>query len=238
MKYFELAPQWIRTLGCLYGLCLYFFFLFRVLLFSIITSSLQYLSLVEGEVLGHGDDVWCHSQHANESLIKFLREISNFLDQPPWSHFETNVTQKHKIKLVWPNVYRVQLQIIMTYGGIPPEYYIILHLGLRNYNQFYRVISEKINQYCQLFLHLISLSHRGWSGLITYCWYKKQHGSSTGVYWNVLPITILDRQNISIHTNCPNQLGRNTTPCHTYSTHINCQWCSSMPLQTKSGAKH
>ena len=99
-------------------------------------------------------DVLHHCQYANESLIKFLRKISNFLDQPPWSHFETNVTQKHKIKLVWPNVYRVQLQIIMTYGGIPPEYYIILHLGLRNYNQFYRVISEKINQYCQLFFAL------------------------------------------------------------------------------------
>ena len=41
-----------------------------------------------------------------ELLIKFLWEVITFfifLDQPPWSHFDTDVSEKHKIKLVWPN---------------------------------------------------------------------------------------------------------------------------------------
>ena len=39
-------------------------------------------------------------------LIKFLWELITFFIffyQPPWSHFYINLSEKHKIKLVWPS---------------------------------------------------------------------------------------------------------------------------------------
>ena len=83
---------WLSLWLCCGFVCLYF--LFCVLLF---------ITLVEGHDWCTVSWGWCHSQHANKSLIKFLWEIINFLlDQPPRSHFETNVSEKPKIKLVWP----------------------------------------------------------------------------------------------------------------------------------------